>query len=204
MHGNELRKAGRTRVAVVRLRAAVAQASDDEEAATAYAMLARAAGEAGDAALFDQAITGYRVALDRTAGAGMLTNEHSFREILLRGLTATGRAALAARLLDQEHPPIAPMAPQWAVIERITTGDVLLAAGDRDGATAALLAGLHGAEAGRLPHQAQRAVRLASSGALEDVTEVGRAVIDRLRLSVPAIEPVTPTRNPSRPDVTGS
>lgn len=204
MHGNELRKARRTGAAVVRLNAAVAHAADDEAAATAYAMLARAAGEAGDPELFDQALTGYRTALKRTAGAGMLTNEHTFREILLRGLVATGRATTAARLLGQEHPSVAPAAPQWAVIERITTGDVLLAIGERDGATTALLTGLHGAEAGRLPHQAQRAVRLASSAALDEVTGIGRAVVDRLRLSAPAIEPVTPTSHPSPTNVTGS
>ena len=128
----------------------------------------------------------------------MLTDEHTFREILLRGLVATGRATVAARLPDQEHPPATPAAPQWAVIERITTGNVLLAIGDRDGATATLLAGLHGAEASRLPHQAQRAVRLATSAALDEVTGIGRAVVDRLRLSAPAIE----TRHTDRTPVT--
>jgi hypothetical protein len=97
------------------------------------------------------------------------------------------------QLLDQVHPGAVPAAPQWGVIEQITTGDVLLAIGQRDGATAALLAGLHRAEAARLPHQAQRALRLAVSGGLNDVTEIGRATVDRLRLSAPAVDetPVT-------------
>lgn len=53
MHGNELRKAGRIPVAMMRLRHAIVRSADAGTGATANAMLARAAGEAGQAELFD-------------------------------------------------------------------------------------------------------------------------------------------------------
>lgn len=180
MHGNELRKAGRVGAAIARLQRATSRPADADTRATAHAMLARAAGEAGRTELFDNAMSAYRTQLDQAAGAGMLTNEFTFREIQLRGLVATGRARDAALLMNQPGPPATPAAPQWAIIERITTGDVLRAIGDRDGASQALLTGLHGAESSRLPHQAQRAVQIAITGQLGHVAEVGCAVITHL------------------------
>ncbi|MGH3613504.1 MAG: helix-turn-helix domain-containing protein [Pseudonocardia sp.] len=180
MHGNELRKAGRVAAAIVRLQRAVVRSTDAGSRATACAMLARAAGEAGHAELFDVTMNDYRHQLDQAPDAGMLANEFTFREVQLRGLAATGRAALAARLLSQSDAPNAPVAPQWAVIERITIGDVLLAIDDPEGAEEALLAGLRGAESFRLPHQVQRAVRIATAGRLDAVTEAEHALIIRL------------------------
>lgn len=180
MHGNELRKAGRIGAAIGRLRRAVDRSTDAGARATACAMLARAAGEAGDGELFGATTEDYRRQLDRAPDAGMLANEFTFREIRLRGLVATGRATEAARLMNQPVAQTAPAAPQWTVIEQITTGDVLLGVHDRQGAQDALLAGLHGAESAHLPHQAQRAARIANAGRLNGVAEAGRDVVIRL------------------------
>jgi len=182
MHGNELRKAGRVGAAIARLQRAVAQSTDATSRATACAMLARAAGEARRTELFDTAMRGYRLQLDRTADAGMLTNEFTFREIHLRGLVATGRAAAADRLMSQPSPPRTPAAPQWAAIERITTGDVLLAVNERASAAEALLTGLSEAEMTGLPHQAQRAHAIANSGRLAEVAEVAHSIVTRLQI----------------------
>jgi hypothetical protein len=178
MHGNELRKVGRIPAAVERTRRGVRLAPDPQARASAYAVLARAAGESGQSALFDAAIDGYRRHLDETGHDGMLTNRFTFREILLRGLTATGRAAQAVRLLDQR--PDVPVAPQWVVIEQITVGEVLLASGGRGDGESVLLNALVGAEAHRLPHQAQRAVRLAAAHGISRTKEAGEAVLGRL------------------------
>lgn len=63
---------------------------------------------------------------------------------------------------------------------------MLLVTGDHDGAEEALLAALDAAERYRLPHEVQRAVRVAS-GSMEAVADAGRVVLARLdsRLSVP-------------------
>lgn len=58
--------------------------------------------------------------------------------------------------------------------------------GDRDGAEEALRTALDGAEKYRLPHQVQRALRVAS-GSVETVADAARALLVRLdrRLSIP-------------------
>lgn len=61
------------------------------------------------------------------------------------------------------HADAMPAAPQWHIIERVTAGQVHLAAGDRDGASEALRTALIAAEAHRLPHQIQRSIRAASA-----------------------------------------
>ena len=181
MHGNELRKAARIGAAIGRLRRAVDRSVDAGARATACAMLARAAGEAANAELFDATMDDYRHQLDRAPDAGMLANEFTFREIRLRGLVATGRAAEAARLMDRPIAQSPPSAPQWTVIEQITVGDVLLGVHESQEAQESLVAGLRGAEFAHLPHQAQRAVRIANAGRLGAVAEAGRAAITRLR-----------------------
>jgi hypothetical protein len=60
MHGNELRKAGRTGAAIERLRRSIAMCTDPAARTSALALLARAAGEAGNADLFDSTMTSYR------------------------------------------------------------------------------------------------------------------------------------------------
>jgi transcriptional regulator with XRE-family HTH domain len=185
MHGNELRKAGRTGAAIERIRHSIAVCADPATRTAALAFLARAAGEAGHAELFDSTMTSYRGHLDKIENIGLLSNRFTFHEVLLRGLVGTGRARQAATLLSEAPSASKAAAPQWTVIERVTAGEVLLATGDRDGAEEALRIALDGAERYRLPHQAQRAIRVASSS-IEAVADVGRAVLVRLdsRLSV--------------------
>ncbi|MGH3565040.1 MAG: helix-turn-helix domain-containing protein [Pseudonocardia sp.] len=180
MHGNELRKAGRIPAAIARLRHAIARSSDSGTAAAASATLARAAGEAGQAELFDDTMRGYRRHLDRAPDSGMLANEFTYREVHLRGLASTGRAAHAIEIMRGADVAVSPAAPQWAAIERITAADVLLAVHEREEAEVALTTGLRNAEAAHLPHQVQRAVRLATVGKLDAVAEAGRTMLTRL------------------------
>jgi transcriptional regulator with XRE-family HTH domain len=178
MHGNELRKAGHLAAAIARLTRAVALSEGAVARGTALAMLARSAGEAGHAALFDEAIDSYRRQLDTAGDRGMFGNRFTFREIRIRGLVTTGRASQAARLLS-EAPGDAPAAPQWGVIEHVTAGEVLLAVGDHSGAEHSLLAAIAGAQTYRLPHQVQRALRIAE-GHLNTVTAAGRSALTQL------------------------
>jgi transcriptional regulator with XRE-family HTH domain len=85
MHGNELRKADRSKAAVARLIRAVELSTNHEGRGVAYALLARAAGEMGNQALFDEAINGFRESLDGDGGYGMLFNPFTLREVQLRG-----------------------------------------------------------------------------------------------------------------------
>ncbi|MGW4212846.1 XRE family transcriptional regulator [Lentzea sp. NPDC004789] len=180
MHGNELRKADHVGAAIARLSRAVAVSEDREGQGAKFALLARAAGEHGDPDLFDLAINGYRERLDDGGDRSMLFNPFTFREIELRGLVATGRAAAAARVMQTGQPDAAPVAPQWHIIERVTAGEVLLAARQRDGAEASLRAALLAAEIHRLPHQIQRTIRAAKAGELSQVEVEGRAALQRL------------------------
>lgn len=180
MHGNELRKADHAAAAVARLSRAVELSSDQEGQGAAYALLARAAGEQGDASMFDHAMRKYRDLLDSRAGRGMLFNPFTFREIQLRGLVSTGRAAQAARIMETGQPTASPVAPHWHIIERVTAGQVFVATGERDAAEHALRTALAAAESHRLPHQIQRTIRTADSGGIADVSEGGRMALRRL------------------------
>lgn len=179
MHGNELRKAGRTAAAIARLQHATHVSHDFEGRGTAYALLARAAGERGDHALFDESIASCKDLLNQ-GGRGMVFNPFSLREIQLRGLINTNRSDEAVRLIGNDNAGITPSAPQWHIIERVTVGQVLLAAGEPDGAREALGAALAAAETYRLPHQIQRTIRAANVGGLKDVATHGEAALSRL------------------------
>lgn len=181
MHGNELRKARHVPAAVARLEQATELADDPAGRGTALALLSRATGELGDGDRFDSAITGYRELLEQHPGSGLLFNPFTFREIELRGLVATGRAREAVRVIDRGQVDAAPAAPQWHIIERVTSGRVLLEAGDRQGAAHAFRTAVHAAEAHRLPHQIQRAIRAAEPGRLHDIVADGAAALQRLR-----------------------
>ena len=160
MHGNELRKAGHAAQAVTVLRRAVGTATGDQDRGAALALLTRAAGQAGDGALFAEACTGYQKLADAQGPGGPLFNPFTWREIRLRGLLAIGDHAAAFRLAGDTVNCAAPT-PQWQVIERITYADVLTAAGDDAAAEAVLLETLEAARQYRLPHQIQRAIRIA-------------------------------------------
>jgi hypothetical protein len=189
MHGNELRKADRLRAGVARLQRA-AQLSDGAEArGTALVLLARAAGEQGNTELFDQALDGYRGLLDTGRGRSMLFNPFTFREIKLRGLVSTGRASQALRIIQTGIPDAAPVAPQWHVIERVTAGQVHMAAGQPDEGEDAFRTAVAAAEASRLPHQIQRAIRAAESARLDGVSSEGRAALNRLNEDLSSASP---------------
>jgi transcriptional regulator with XRE-family HTH domain len=184
MHGNELRKADRVRAGVARLQHAAHLSETAEDRGTALALLARAAGEDGNAELFDQALDGYRGLLDTGRGRSMLFNPFTFREIELRGLVSTDRAQHAMRIIHTGLPDAAPVAPQWHIIERVTAGQVLLAGGQPDEAEDALRMALTAAEISRLPHQIQRTIRAAELGHLLGVADEGRAALDRLNMAL--------------------
>ncbi|MEV7038376.1 helix-turn-helix domain-containing protein [Amycolatopsis sp. NPDC051061] len=179
MHGNELRKAGRLRAAVARLEHAAAASTTSAGHGAALALLARAAGDAGQPDRFADAIDGCRRRLDEATGYEVLLNPFTLREIHARGLLALNRPDEARQVLDSAAGE--PAAPQWQVIERVTTGEVLAATGENAGAEEALTAAVATAEQRRLPHQLQRAVRAAEHGRLPAVVSVGRSALNRLR-----------------------
>lgn len=181
MHGNELRKAGRVPAAITRLTRAVHLSTDREGRGAALAFLARAAGEHGAADLFDQVIDRFRGLLDAGNEEGILLNPFIFQEIQLRGLVSTGRVAEAVKVMRASRTNATPAAPQWHIIERVTAGQVYLAAGDRDGAADALRVALRAAETYRLPHQVQRAIRAADTGGLCQISVDGHALLMHLR-----------------------
>lgn len=180
MHGNEIRKAGHPTAAVARLNRAIEVSTDREGRGAAYALLARASGERGDPHLFDHAINGYRDLLDSGGIRGMLFNHFTYREIQLRGLISTDRPSIAAHIMETAQPDALPAAPQWHIIERVTAGQVLIAAGERDAAEDAFRTAVASAESHRLPHQIQRTIRAANEGGLTDIREAGDAVLGRL------------------------
>ncbi|MGW1667001.1 helix-turn-helix domain-containing protein, partial [Streptomyces microflavus] len=162
MHGNELRKTGLHWAALDRLTHAANLATTDAERAAVQPLLARAAGAAGRSGLFDHTCAINRRLLDR-AEHDALFNPLAHHEIHLRGLMTTGRITQAAGLAANAPDPTWHVTPQWRVIEHVTTGRVLLAAGDTTGARDRLLAAVTLATTLRLPHQLQRIIR-ASTG----------------------------------------
>lgn len=179
MHGNESRKAGDPASAVTHLEHALALSADPIEQGSTLAPLCRAIGELGDAERFDTTLSIYRRLLDQHAGSGLLFHPFTFREVQLRGLIDTGRPAAAIRLLGTEH--AAPAAPQWHIIERVTTGQTLTLAHETTAAETAFSQALHAAEHHRLPHQIQRAVRALSTAGMHALAEEARAALARVR-----------------------
>jgi len=124
MHGNELRKAGYLKAGAGRLTQALTLSHSQTERGGTLALFARAAGELGEPGLFDRAIHDATQILDRSGEHTMLFSPFALREIHLRGLLATGRAGAAAALA-RTAPGHTPTAPQWEIIERVTSADVL-------------------------------------------------------------------------------
>lgn len=185
MHGNELRKAGRVPAGVARLQQSISLSETDTERASALLLLARAAGDAGNLALFDQAMSGARRALDAGVEPSMLFNPFSLREVQLRGLTSTGRVKQAIREIERPFDGReVSVAPQWYVIEGITTAQTFVDAGDMDGALTALERAIEEADRRQLPHQVQRALRVIrsnQSSRAEILRQKARASLARLR-----------------------
>lgn len=179
MHGNELRKAGHAAQAAALLKRAVDSAASDRDRGAALTLLARAAGQTGDGALFAQTSASYQDLAEAQDGDGPLFNAFTWREIQLRGLLDTGNHAAALRLAHDTVSCPAP-APQWQVIERITYADVLAGEGDSEAAEAVLLEALDLGRLYRLPHQIQRAVRIAWRMHLVDLAHYADAALTQV------------------------
>ncbi|MER6847704.1 helix-turn-helix domain-containing protein [Streptomyces flaveolus] len=185
MHGNELRKAGLLGAAMDRLTQAAATAPDDEQRAAVLPLLARAAGALGNASLFDHAVRETHQFLD-TVEHTSLVNPTALYEIRLRGLISTGRTRDAIRHAESLPPaPTIAVAPQWRVIELITTGRVRLLAGDNHGATQFLTTAVREAQSQRLPHQLQRVLRT-TAGRLPDTHDAATCALAQLRTEIAA------------------
>jgi len=195
MHGNELRKAGRTAAAVSVLHDAVHTARHDDERGAALALLARAAAQAGNAELFTRTAHHYEDLLDRTDHRGHpgspLLHPFAWHEIRMRAALDLGDTTTAARLAGQTAPTTAP-APQWEVIAQVTTADVLLAAGEHDTAEDLMLAAVDGARRHRLPHQIQRVARVAHHAGHHHLGEYARATVTAL-VARPVLQADAPT-----------
>jgi transcriptional regulator with XRE-family HTH domain len=164
MHGNELRKAGRTAAAMTRLRQSLQLNDHPGHRGAALVLLARAAAESGEADLFD-AVAGQCVeALKVDEGHEVFFNAFTVREVSIRGLLATGRAGQAVDLAERFAAGESPPTPQWRVIERVTTANLLARAGDDRASVGMLSAALSDAETLHLPHQVQRIIRLTDVG----------------------------------------
>lgn len=183
-HGNELRKAGHPAAAVIRLNEALRISSNTTDRGEALALLARTAGELAEADLFDWAVSQANQQLETAAEHTILFNPHSLTEIHMRGLLATGRPAAAASLIPPSAQTSPPAAPQWAIIERVTAGSVLIAVGELDHAADELRWAVAEAEDRRLPHQIQRIVRATTetpSAAVRAVHTAATTALSRLR-----------------------
>lgn len=133
--------------------------------------------------LFDT-VTGQCIhALKSAPGQEVLFNTFTVREVRLRGLLATSRTGQAVDLAEGFAADDGPPSPQWRVIERITTAEVLARAGDEQTAADMLSAAIGDAETLRLPHQVQRIIRLTGQpGALAGpaVREQAQKALTRL------------------------
>ncbi len=81
--------------------------------------------------MFDTAIGEASRLLEVTDQFTMLLNPFSIREIRIRGLLATGRVGRAVAEAERPDRSAAALvvAPQWRVIDRVTSGAAMLAAG---------------------------------------------------------------------------
>jgi len=187
LHGNELRKGGDFSGAVTHFTAALGGDSSRQLRGDTLMLMARALGEMGDARGFDQTICDAEAHLLHCDEMTHLFNPFSIREAHIRGLLSTGRADGAVHLLTggrQSHRAHGPVRPQWQVMERITVAGVLAAGRDVDGATDLLSGAIQDAETYSLPHQIQRAVRVADSMSAQGRTVIrsmAHAALVRLR-----------------------
>ena len=179
MHGNELRKSGQLGAAVVRLEQSLELSTDPADRGSSLAFLCRAAGELGDADTFDNALSAYRNLLDRHPGSGLLFQPFTLREIEIRGLMGIGRVGDASRRVHE--PTGTPAAPQWRIIERVTSGEVFAIIGETDTAATAFTEAVQFAERHRLPHQIQRAIRATSKARMRELTIECSVALGRIR-----------------------
>jgi transcriptional regulator with XRE-family HTH domain len=189
MHGNELRKAGHAAPAVTVLQQAAATATTDQERGAALTLLARAAGQTGNSALFAEVSSSYLRLADTHTGDGLLFTPFTWREIQLRGLLNTGNHTAALHLAREAGNDPAP-APQWHVIERITYADVLATCGDIAAAEAILLEAVDLGRQYRLPHQIQRASHVAQRVHRIDLSKHAEVILAQV-CAEPVLGPAT-------------
>jgi transcriptional regulator with XRE-family HTH domain len=198
MHGNELRKAGHAPASIIRLRQSLQIDDHPARHGAGLVLLARAAAESGQTELFDTVAGQCVQVLKAAAGHEVLFNTFTVREVRLRGLLATGRTGQAVDLADSFAADDRPPTPQWRVIERITTADVLVRAGDEHTAAGMLSAALSDAETLRLSHQVRRIIRLTGQPGIfssQHHRAQAEAALTRLgrQLTVPTSAARTPT-----------
>jgi transcriptional regulator with XRE-family HTH domain len=187
MHGNELRKAGHPSAGAMRLQHALRIGDHPTGQGSTLVLLARAAAEAGYTDLFDDVVCQCLRLLDAGSGKDALFNTFTVREVRLRGLLATGRTAAAATLAARAPEAADPPTPQWRVIERITTANVMASSGDAGAAAGMLATAITDAETLRLPHQVQRVIRLTTHSprfAGQAVGEQALGTLSRLRIQL--------------------
>lgn len=183
MHGNELRKAGYAAAGIVRLRQSLQIDDQPARKGAGLVLLARAAAESGQAGLFDAVAAQCVHALKSASRQEVLFSTFTVREVRLRGLLATGQITQAVDLAERFAAGDGPPTPQWRVIERITTANVLARAGDEQAAASMLAAAVSDAETLRLPHQIQRIIRLTRSSSVlswQPVREQALVALTRL------------------------
>jgi transcriptional regulator with XRE-family HTH domain len=156
-HGNELRKADRRAAATVRIAQAVALAAPRQRSA-ALLQLARVAP---DPTTFDTTFDLLRHSRDTNPTNDPMVTDAAMLEVQLRGLLSTGRATVAAAMIDKSGWSSGSASPQWIVIRDITVAAVMFAAGSDATAAPLLDRAIESAAQFRLPHQIQRAQRVA-------------------------------------------
>lgn len=186
VHGNELRKVDRPTAAMVRLRRS-AELTHECDRAPVLLQLARAAGELGDAALFESVLVQARHLIE-SGPHNTIANPYALHEVRLRGLVRTGQARQAVRLLDRSPDGASAVPPQWQAMLHVTTGEVLLAGAAFDDAESAFRAAVLIAESFRLPHQIQRTIR-ATAGKLPSACESATAALERLTATSRSVDP---------------
>ena len=115
--------------------------------------------------------------------SNFFVNPFSLREVRLRGLLLTDRRDGAERFVNASS-VIGKPSPTWAVMERVTMAQFHLATGEKDVAEAELDAAMSAARAAQLPHQVERAIRLAESAGLLHIVQTGIEIIGTMTSSL--------------------
>ncbi|MFD7121049.1 XRE family transcriptional regulator [Streptomyces sp. NPDC059922] len=195
MHGNELRKAGDLGQAMETLQRAIEISPDPGGRATASLLLARAASESGNVAMLDQCVGKCWNALEQDPSiSNFFVNPFSLREVELRGFLLTGRRREAERVASRATATTGAPSPTWEVMERVTMAQFFLATGETDAAAEALRDAIFDAQTLRLPHQVERAVRLAESAHLDDLVQIGKQAVIAIPSPFGAEDTETPAR----------
>ncbi len=125
------------------------------------AALLQLARVASDPATFDATFDGLRRSREAGIASDPMITDATILEVQLRGLLTTGRAGAAAEMINKLSWTAGAASPQWAVIRDITVASVMFTA-DSDSTAAPLLErAIASAVQLRLPHQIQRAQRVA-------------------------------------------